>query len=122
MTDGRKILIIEDHPGQRLIVKTVLAGEGYQVTAVSSAEEAAEVLRNNAVDLIVCDLNMPGKSGHEFIAEVKSNEHFSMLPIIVLTAASQAERVQHLASGADAVCDKISMRTELVAQIKKLLR
>ena len=64
------VLLVDDEPKVLSALKRVLRNEPYAILTASNAEEAAEVLRSSPVDLIVCDEEMPGMSGTEFLAKV----------------------------------------------------
>ena len=63
MIENRTVLLIDDEPQIRRVLRTSLASKGARVLDVSSGEEAIELLRRETVDLILLDLNMPGMGG-----------------------------------------------------------
>lgn len=87
------ILFADDAPSVRIIVGGVLRSAGYQAVECSDGEQALEHLMNNAVDVIVTDLHMPGLDGLDLIRKVRSDgSPNKFTPIIMLTTEAQAER------------------------------
>ena len=68
-----KILIVDDEAPIRKLLHSKLSSEGYQCWEAGSAEQALAKLRNNAVRLVILDIKMPGKSGIEFLPEIKAS-------------------------------------------------
>jgi CheY-like chemotaxis protein len=96
------VLLVEDDPADVLIAREALrAGDvDSRLTVVSDGVEALAYLRNEdgyrdatRPDLILLDLNLPRKSGHEVLAEVKSDPVLRTIPIVVLTTSNTAEDV-----------------------------
>ena len=94
-----KILLVEDNPGDiRLVREALKSGVGNTLNTVSDGVEAIAFLRRQGryadapcPDLILLDLNLPKKGGHEVLAEIKSDEHLKAIPVVILTI-SQAEK------------------------------
>src|SRR5205823_3132409 len=82
----RNLLVVEDDEGQRnSIVELVGAGEDVDVTAVGSAAEALAALDEHPYDCMVLDLKLPETSGFKLLEQLKQEERFSRLPVIVYT-------------------------------------
>ena len=106
------------------MVGSYFAGESVVVDAYSSGEAALDAMAVRAPDLLILDLMMPGLSGFDVIAAVRSRASTADLPVIVLSAKelSAAER-RELASSARAVFAKASTgRVQLLAEVRRLLR
>lgn len=97
------VLLVEDDPGDVLIAQEALrAGEvDSRLSIVSDGVEALAYLRREngyadveRPDLILLDLNLPRKSGHEVLAEVKADPALRSIPVVVLTTSSAAEDVR----------------------------
>ncbi|MRR55866.1 MAG: sigma-54-dependent Fis family transcriptional regulator [Deltaproteobacteria bacterium] len=84
-----RILVVEDDATFRGLLKTILAGEGYEVVDVPTAEKALAHLRSQEFDLVVSDLRMPGKSGMDLFRETRN--FFVPPPFILLTAYGTIE-------------------------------
>jgi len=114
------ILIVDDEPQIRRVMRTTLSSHGYAVVEAASGEEALEKLRAVRPDLIVLDVNMPGISGLETCAEIRTS---SDVPIIMLTIRnSERDKVQALDAGADDYVVKPFGVQELMARIRAALR
>ena len=114
------ILIVDDEPQIRRVMLTTLTSHGYTVVEAASGEEALEKLRSERPDLIILDVNMPGISGLETCAEIRTS---SDVPIIMLTIRnSERDKVQALDAGADDFVVKPFGVQELMARIRAALR
>ena len=93
------VLIVDDEPQIRRVMRTTLTSQGYAVLEAKSGEDALEKLRGDHPDLILLDVNMPGISGLEVCREIRQS---SDIPIIMLTVRnSERDKVQALDAGAD---------------------
>lgn len=116
-----RILIVEDEPAIALALRDDLELEGYQVEVVDNGETAVFKACNEAFDLLLLDVMLPGKSGYDVCREVRAKK--PDLPIIMLTARShEAEKVLGLELGADDYVTKPFSPLELRARIKAQLR
>jgi two-component system KDP operon response regulator KdpE len=114
------ILVVDDEPQIRRVMLTTLTSHGYTVVEAGSGEEALEKLRAERPDLILLDVNMPGISGLDTCAEIRTS---SDVPIIMLTIRnSERDKVQALDAGADDYVVKPFGVQELMARIRAALR
>jgi two-component system, OmpR family, KDP operon response regulator KdpE len=114
------VLIVDDEPQIRRVLRTTLTSHGYSVVEARTGDEALEVIRGEHVDLILLDLNMPGRSGLEICREIRGS---SDIPIIMLTVRnSERDKVQALDAGADDYVVKPFGSEELTARIRAALR
>ncbi len=114
------ILVVDDEPQIRRVMLTTLTSHGYSVVEAGSGEEALEKLRAEGPDLILLDVNMPGISGLDTCAEIRTS---SDVPIIMLTIRnSERDKVQALDAGADDYVVKPFGVQELMARIRAALR
>lgn len=115
-----KILIVDDEPQIRRVLRTTLSSQGYTVAEARTGDEALEEIRNERPDLILLDVNMPGISGLETCREIRRS---SDIPIIMLTVrSSEHDKVQALDAGADDYVTKPFGSEELMARIRAGLR
>jgi two-component system KDP operon response regulator KdpE len=115
-----KILVVDDEPQIRRVLKTALTAEGYFIVDAKSAEECFAKLREERFDLVLLDVNMPGTSGLEACQEIRSH---SDIAIIMLTVRnSEANKVAALDAGADDYVTKPFSAPELLARIRANLR
>lgn len=117
------LLIVDDEPQVRKLLETLLQHEGYQTICASSGEEALQVVAQQAPDLILLDIMMPGMDGYEVASQLKSDDATAGIPIIMLSALSDAgARVSGLESGAEEFLSKPIERIELSLRVRNLLR
>ncbi|MBI3269578.1 MAG: diguanylate cyclase [Planctomycetes bacterium] len=83
---GERILVIDDEPDTRQMVRVLLEGQGYRVLTVEGGAEALRLLAAESVDLILLDLAMPDMDGFHFCAELDQSGRGRGIPIVVLTA------------------------------------
>ena len=88
MADKKKILVIDDEPDARTFFSTLLEDAGYETVVAENGQEALEKVRNQRPDLITLDITMPETSGVRFYRDVKENEAYKGIPIIIITGIS----------------------------------
>ncbi|MBI2391793.1 MAG: response regulator transcription factor [Deltaproteobacteria bacterium] len=121
--EGARVLLVDDDPDLREIVGAMLEAVGLTVTVIGSAEEALELARGDAPDLLVRDWNLPGMSGLELCKVMRAHGPLAALPILFLTAHSATQdMVEAFAAGADDYVVKPFRAAELGARIFGLLR
>lgn len=114
------ILVIDDEPQLRRVMRTTLTDLGYTVIDAKTGEDALEMLRHDQPDLILLDLNMPGIGGLETCRAIRET---SEVPIIILSVRNtEREKVQALDAGADDYVSKPFGIQELLARIRAALR
>jgi len=86
MARTQMILVVEDDPGNREYAITVLAGQGFEVESVGSAEEALVFIGRRAPDLILMDIQLPGMDGLELTKRLKADPVTELIPIVAMTA------------------------------------
>ena len=117
---GAKILVVDDEPQIRRMMRATLTGSGHQVDEARTGEEALEKFREFLPDLVLLDLNMPGMGGLETCRALRSG---SDVPIIILTVRNaEKEKVEALDAGADDYVSKPFGMQELLARIRAALR
>jgi len=116
-----RILLVEDDPGLVMTLSDLLTMEGYQVASASDGPSGLTRAVNEAFDLLVLDLMLPGKNGLEVCRELRQRGNDTA--ILMLTAKSQlTDRVVGLKLGADDYLTKPFEPPELMARIEALLR
>lgn len=117
------ILVVEDEADILELVKYNLSKEGYNVTGLTSGEEAYQTARNTVPDLIVLDLMLPGMDGLEICKQIRKDNKTEHIPIIMLTAKSEeSDIITGLELGADDYITKPFSPKVLVARIRSLFR
>lgn len=119
----KKLLIADDKPTNRELMRTVLEDCGYLIIEACDGIETLGLARTEAPDLIILDLHMPGVDGFGVIAELRADEKFTDVPIMALTAsAMQGDRERAIAAGFDSYVSKPIPLRALRAEVERLLR
>lgn len=115
-----KILVVDDDPQIRRVMRSTLTAHGYQVNDARSGEEAMEELRKSSYDLVLLDMNMPGMGGMETCRSIRSGSDIAIIMLTVNDAERQ--KVDALDAGADDYVTKPFSTPELLARIRASLR
>ncbi len=116
-----RIVIVEDNDSLRKGITYRLQDEGHSVDALTDGMQAADFLRQESCDLVVLDINLPGKSGLDVLREMRARD--DPRPVILLTARSSTQdRVLGLDAGADDYLVKPFAMEELTARVRALAR
>ncbi|WP_313343363.1 sigma-54 dependent transcriptional regulator [Sedimentibacter sp.] len=115
-----KILIVDDDDDYRETYKMLLKKKGYSIDAAASAEEAYEMLNKDYYSLIISDIMMPGKSGVEFLKDVKEKYSKNIELIMVTGYGSVETAVQSMKIGAFGYFIKSHNPEELIIEIEKV--
>jgi two-component system KDP operon response regulator KdpE len=117
---GATILVVDDEPQIRRVMRSTLSTHGYVITEAKTGEEALESVRKERPDLVLLDVNMPGMGGIEACREIRRS---SDAPIIMLTVRNaERDKVLALDAGADDYVVKPFGIEELLARIRAALR
>ena len=118
-----KILIVDDDPDIRDILKLTLVEENYSVLEAEDGEEALKIIANKPLDLVLLDYKIPKIDGRQVLQRVKDDLLLRHLPIIMLTGKRELEdKVVGLDAGADDYITKPFEPKELLARIRMTLR
>jgi putative two-component system response regulator len=119
---GARILIVDDDEQVRGLLRRVLAAAGYSIEELSSAEDALARIREDPPDLVLLDLNLPDKSGHEVLEAVRSEPATRLLPVVMITgSASTAERLRAQSLGVTDFLTKPFSSEELLPRVRALV-
>lgn len=119
MADERLIMIADDDPDIREVVRILLESEGFRIVEAVDGDDAISKI-DPAIDLYILDVMMPGKSGYQVCRAIRAA---STAPILFLTAKSQdGDKSMGFSSGGDDYLPKPFSYTELTARVKALLR
>lgn len=117
---AKKILVVDDKPELRTLLKSYLGQEGFEVATASDGQEALYVARREKPDLIILDLMMPEMGGYDFM---RAYSREADTPVIILTARlDENEKVLGLELGADDYVTKPFSPRELTARVRAVLR
>ncbi|MGE4465122.1 response regulator [Sphaerochaeta sp.] len=120
-TDLPTVLVVEDHADLRWYIHSILA-QHYRVLLAEDASEGLALLKDEHVDLIICDVMMPRMDGHAFLKEVKIRFREAPIPLIFLTARdSVEEKIDSLREGAIRYLTKPFRPEVLLAIIESVL-
>ena len=119
MSAGR-ILIVDDEPRIRRVMRTTLAGAGYEVEEAKTGEEGVQKAREFRPNLVLLDINMPGMGGVAACREIRADADVAIIMLTVRNA--EADKVLALDAGADDFVTKPFSTPELLARIRAALR
>ena len=118
---GSRILVADDEPHIRAVVRAYLEREGYDVLEAEDGDTALELGRNDGLDLLILDVMLPGKSGFDILRALRSEG--SNVGVLMLTARDDViDRVAGLELGADDYVTKPFEPREVVARVGAILR
>ena len=116
------ILIVDDSPTIRRMVRASLAPLGAEFIEAASGLEAIERLALGPIQLMVLDLNMPDMHGLEVLGFVRANQKFQQLPVLVLTTRSESEsRAAAMQAGATAYLTEPFTAQGLLAEARGMI-
>jgi two-component system KDP operon response regulator KdpE len=119
MTTAR-ILVVDDEPQIRRVMRTTLTAEGYEVRDAKTGEAALDELRKDRYDLVLLDVNMPGMDGLETCKLIRGSSEIAVIMLTVRNAES--DMIAALDGGADDYITKPFSTPELLARIRAGLR
>ena len=119
MADVKTILIADDDPDIREVIKILLESEGFRVVEAVDGDDCVKKI-SPGIDLYILDVMMPGKNGYQVCWEIRAS---SSAPVLFLTAKSQdGDKSMGFSSGGDDYLPKPFSYTELTARVKALIR
>ena len=122
MPEPATILAVDDQPQNLRLLNAVLSPHGYRVITATSGEEAVESLGQTVPDLVLLDIVMPGIDGYEVCRRIRSNPATEFLPVIMITASGDQEKISAIQAGADDFVSKPFNQGELLARVASLAR
>jgi adenylate cyclase len=122
MTDPETLLAVDDLPQNVRLLDAILAPRGYRVVAAHSGAEALDRLAAEPIDLVLLDILMPGMDGYEVCRALRAEAATSFLPVVMITASGEQEKVAAIEAGADDFIAKPFDQAELLARVHSLLR
>ena len=127
MSEKKRILVVDDEPDFAGIVQQNLEKEGFEVEVAYDGDEGLEKIHTNPPDAIVLDVMMPGKDGYQVCSELKADDRYADIPIILLTAVAShvtSTRYSHadgMSTEADDYLAKPASAEQITESIKGLL-
>jgi cyclic di-GMP phosphodiesterase len=117
-----RILVIDDEPGVRQLLRRLLEPAGYEVAESGSAENGLHSIRTDPPDLVFLDLQLPDRSGHEVLEEVRADPATRLLPIVMLTGvATSLEKIRAHREGVTDFMAKPFSPAELLPRVRSLV-
>ena len=116
------ILIVDDSTTNQVLLEAILQEEGYETRTAFSVNEAFRLMEKNPPKLVLLDLLMPEISGFQFLEEVKENDEYAHIPIIVVSAIGTEDTIDICMKlgAADFVSKPINM-SEFLGKVKKFI-
>ena len=91
------ILVVEDEPATQIMLELILQRRNHRVISVGNGQEAISLLSKEPIDLMIADVNMPGMDGLTMLQQIRDDDRYQNLPIIMFTASGD-DRVRLKAS------------------------
>jgi DNA-binding response OmpR family regulator len=119
----KRVLLVEDEPNIIEAITFLLSREGWHVDTQKDGVAAVKRVRELQPDLLILDHMLPGKSGLDILIELRSEDQFLNLPILMLTARGQMrDRAEAEAAGVSRFMTKPFSNTEVLAAVRDLTR
>lgn len=123
MSNGKRVVCIEDEPEMIDLVQLILGRRGFEVIGANGGVEGLEVVQREKPDLILLDLMMPDLDGWEVYQQIKANDELRDIPVVVVTAKAQSiDKVLglHIAKVDDYITKPFGPQ-ELLESVEKIL-
>ncbi|MFZ1150544.1 MAG: response regulator [Xanthobacteraceae bacterium] len=119
---SKRILVVEDQPDNRQIIRDMLAGTGYEITEAENGEEALAAIAKQRPDLILMDIQLPVMDGYAATRRIKTDPALKSIPVIAVTSyALSGEEKKAREAGCDDYVPKPYSPRQLLAKIRQYL-
>ena len=116
------VLIVDDSYMIVKVLSFMIKKAGYTVLSGIDGKNALELFDGRDIDLVITDLNMPNMNGIELISEIRSQEYYRYLPVVLFIADGEEDRKKYMeTSGATMLFDKSNIKEKIIPTIKKML-
>jgi two-component system cell cycle response regulator DivK len=120
---SKRILVVDDHPDNRQILRVLLDNAGYQMIEAEDGEGALVAAEEQRPDLILMDIQLPGLDGYEVTRKIKANSAIQNIPVIAVTSyALSGDEQKALAAGCVDYVTKPYSPMQLLERIKEHLK
>ena len=120
MNKKEKILVLDDDPDIGMMIKMMLEYKGYSVTVSERAEQAHDILKNDAFDLVIMDMLLSGVNGTDLCGEFKKDSSIAHIPVMMISAHPNAKDIC-LQAGADEFISKPFDMNDILSKIDRLI-
>jgi adenylate cyclase len=122
VTSDPLVLVVDDLAPNVRLLEAVLSPKGFRVATASSGQEALDMLGSEHPDLVLLDVVMPGMDGYEVCRRIRDDPRTAFLPVIMITASGEEQKIRAIESGADDFINKPFDQAELLARVRSLVR
>lgn len=121
MTDGKRVLLVEDEPNIIDAVRFILSRDGWHVATHSEGSTAVEAIVDRNPDVLILDVMLPNRSGYDILMDLRAIKAMCDLPVLVLTARGQdKDRAAAFSVGATAFMVKPFSNAALIDAVRAL--
>ena len=120
--DTGTILVVDDTPTNVRLLAAILEPRGHTVLTATNGPDALRLAEEQNVDLVLLDIQMPDMNGYEVCRRLREQERTAVVPVVMITAAGNEEKVRALEAGADDFVLRPFDQAELLARVRSLLR
>jgi DNA-binding response OmpR family regulator len=122
MSGPQRVLVVDDQEEIRELTATVLGAAGYDATAAASGREALRRVAEEAFDLVLLDINMPGMDGWETLRLLRADERLAELQVVMFSVKGElADKIHSLQEGASGYITKPFVVDELVSRVRAVV-